>query len=213
MQILKELLAIVWGAKSFICVGSLWRQITNRSTPLFWKLTEWGWCWNSPWLCVAYCLRKTPVISDCLSRAPLSETEPVSEPDDVIGVNLFEEFGLEIDRKQHPGEIRWQLKYWRDIKSSDECFERMALWEYWNFREEAVENSKSFKSDRIVVSRPLKAEVCKFMELTWKRGKPFVLRGIIFSAWPSMIIQIKDTFSSCQVCNSFRNRQDRETLH
>lgn len=188
MQILKELLAIVWGAKSFICVGSLWRQITNRSTPLFWKLTEWGWCWNSPWLCVAYCLRKTPVISDCLGRAPLSETEPVSEPDDVIGVNLLEEFGLEIDRKQHPGEIRWQLKYWRDIKSSDECFERMALWENWNFREEAVENSKSFKSDRIVVSRPLKAEVCKFMELTWKRGKPFVLRGIMFSAWPSMII-------------------------
>ena len=71
----------------------------------------------------------------------------------------------------------------------------------------------SFKSDRIVVPRPLRAEVCKFMELTWKRAKAFVLRGIMFSAWPSMIIQIKDTFSSCQVCNSFRNRQDRETLH
>ena len=46
-----------------------------------------------------------------------------------------------------------------------------------------------------------------------ERAKAFVLRGIMFSAWPSMIIQIKDTFISCQVCNSFRNRQDRDTLH
>ena len=67
-------------------------------------------------------------------------------------------------RKQHPEEIQWQLKYWRDIKSSDVCFERMALWEYWNFREEAVEKGMSFKSDRIVVPRPLKAEVCKEKE-------------------------------------------------
>ena len=35
MQILKELLAIVRGANSFIYVGSLSGQITNRSTQLF----------------------------------------------------------------------------------------------------------------------------------------------------------------------------------
>ena len=35
------------------------------------------------------------VISDCLSRAPLSDTEPVSEPEDVIGINLIEERGFE----------------------------------------------------------------------------------------------------------------------
>ena len=33
--------------------------------------------------------------TDCLSRAPLSETEPFSEPEDVVGTNLLEELGLE----------------------------------------------------------------------------------------------------------------------
>ena len=44
---------------------------------------------------VRYVLRKLQVISDCLSRVPLSETEPFSEPEDVVGTNLVEELGLE----------------------------------------------------------------------------------------------------------------------
>ena len=38
---------------------------------------------------------KQQVISDCLSRAPLSDTELLSEPEDVIGVNLVDELGFE----------------------------------------------------------------------------------------------------------------------
>ena len=34
-------------------------------------------------------------MSDCLSRAALSDTEPVSEPEDVIGINFVEELGFE----------------------------------------------------------------------------------------------------------------------
>ena len=44
---------------------------------------------------VRYVLRKLQVISDYLSRVPLSETEPFSEPEDVVGTNLVEELGLE----------------------------------------------------------------------------------------------------------------------
>ena len=44
---------------------------------------------------VRYVLRKLQVISDCLSRVPLSETEPFSEPEDVVGTNLVEELELE----------------------------------------------------------------------------------------------------------------------
>ena len=31
--------------------------------------------------------------------------------------------------------------------------------------------------------------------------------------WPSTTAQIKDKVSSCAVCNAFRNRQQKETLH
>lgn len=34
---------------------------------------------------------KRQVISDCLSRAPLSDTEPVGRPEDMIGMKLIEE--------------------------------------------------------------------------------------------------------------------------
>ena len=44
---------------------------------------------------VRYVPGKLQVISDCLSRAPLSETEPFSESEDVVGTNLVEELGLQ----------------------------------------------------------------------------------------------------------------------
>ena len=44
------------------------------------------------------------------SRAPLSETEPFSEPEDVIGVNLVRELGLESST----------LKRFKDSSSADE---------------------------------------------------------------------------------------------
>ena len=52
------------------------------------KLTKYN-------LDVRYFPGKQQVISDCLSRAPLSDTELLSEPEDVIGVNLVEELGFE----------------------------------------------------------------------------------------------------------------------
>ena len=59
---------------------------------------------------VRYIPWKKQVISDCLSRAPLTDTEPVSEPEDVIGVNLIEGRGFE----------RSTLKRFKDTSSTDE---------------------------------------------------------------------------------------------
>ena len=44
---------------------------------------------------VRYVLRKQQVVLDCLSRAPLSDTEPVRELEDVNRVNLVEELIFE----------------------------------------------------------------------------------------------------------------------
>ena len=59
---------------------------------------------------VRYVPGKKQVISDCLSRAPLTDTDPASEPEDVIGVNLIEELGFE----------RSTLKRFKDTSSTDE---------------------------------------------------------------------------------------------
>ena len=59
---------------------------------------------------LGYVPGKQQVISDCLSRAPLSDTEPVSEPEVVIGVNLVEELGFESST----------LKRFKETSSTDE---------------------------------------------------------------------------------------------
>ena len=126
---------------------SIFRKPLNEAPPrlqrMLLKLTKYD-------LVVRYVPGKQQVISDCLSRAPLSETEPFSEPEDVIGVNLVEELGLESST----------LKRFKDSSSADET-SRVVMeyvlngWpsekeqvdeparEYWNFRKElSVEDGK-----------------------------------------------------------------------
>ena len=70
-----------------------------------------------------------------------------------------------------------------------------------------------FKSDRIVVARQLRAEVLDEIHgaHVGQSKSVFFARDYVF--WPSMTDQIKGKVSSCAVCNAFRNRQQRETLH
>ena len=86
---------------------------------------------------------------------------------------------------------------------------------YWNFREGlSVEDGMLFKSDRIVLPRPLRAEVLDEIHgahMGESKSLSFA-RDYVF--WPSMTAQIKDKVSSCAMCNdAFCNRQERETLH
>lgn len=172
-------------------------------------------------LVVRYVPGKQQVISHCLSRATLSETKRFSEPEDVIGVNLVGELGLESST----------LKRFKDSSSADETSRVVVVYvlkgwpsekeqvdeldrEYWDFREElSVKDGMLFKSDRIVVPRPLRAEVLdEIHSAHMAEGKSLSFaRDYVF--WPSMTVQIKDKVSSCAVCNAFRNRQQKETLH
>ena len=103
----RGLLAIVWGAQKFYTyvygrrgiverehkpLESIFRKPLNEAPPrqqrMLLKVTKYD-------LVVRYIPGKQQVISDCFSRAPLGKTGPFSEPEDVIGVNLVRELGLE----------------------------------------------------------------------------------------------------------------------
>ena len=103
----RELLATVWGVQKFHTyvyghrviveaddklLESIFLKPLNEAPPrlqrMLLKLTKYDFV-------VRYVPGKLQVISDCLSRAPLSETEPFSEPEEVVGTNLLEEIGLE----------------------------------------------------------------------------------------------------------------------
>ncbi|KAL9974063.1 hypothetical protein ACROYT_G011060 [Oculina patagonica] len=169
---------------------------------------------------VRYVPGKQQVISDCLSRVSLSDTEPVSEPEDVIGVDLAEELGFEsstlkrFKETSSTGETsrvvkEYVLKGWPSEKEQVDELAR----EYWSFKEEpSVEDGLLFKLDRIVVPRPLRAEVLdKFHGAHMGESKSLSFaRDYVF--WPSMTAQIKGKVSSCSICNAFRNRQQRESL-
>ena len=113
----RELLAIVWGAQTFhTCI---WAQSLSLDRPqtVGVNLSEMkplpgyrGCCSNSPSIVVGFVPGKQQVISDCLSRAPLGETKPFSEPEDVTRFNLVEELGLESSTQ----------KRFKDSSSADE---------------------------------------------------------------------------------------------
>ncbi|PFX13903.1 Transposon Ty3-G Gag-Pol polyprotein [Stylophora pistillata] len=238
----RELLAIVWGVQSFTDVYGRRVVVETDHKPLesiFWKpvneapprlqrmllkLTKYD-------LVVHYVPGKQQVISDCPSRAPLSETKPFRKREDVIGVNLVEELGLESsilkrfkdssradETSKVPAAYTWTftvvMEYnLRGWPSEKEQVEELAR-EYWSFREElSVEDGMLFKSDRIVVPRPMRAEVFDEIHgahMGENKSLSFA-RDYVF--WPSMTAQIKDKVSFCAVCNAFRNRQQKESLH
>lgn len=139
----RELIAIVWGAQKFYTyvygrrgiverehkpLESISRKPLNEAPPrqqrMLLKVTKYD-------LVVRYVPGKQQVISDCLSKAPLGETGPFSEPEDVIGVNLVRELGLESGT----------LKRFKDSSSADET--SRVVMEYglkgWPYKKEQVD--------------------------------------------------------------------------
>ena len=229
----RELLAIVWGAQKFHTyvygrrvfvetdhkpLESIFRKPLNDAPPrlqrMLLKLTKYD-------LDVRYVPGKQQVLSDCLSRAALRDTEPVSQPEDVIGVNLIEKLGFEDNTLKRFRDtscvdetsqvvMDYVLKGWPTEKEQVDELAR----EYWNYREElSVEDGLLFKSDRIVVPRALRAEVLDEIHGAHMGESKSLCFARDYVFWPSMTAQIKDKVSSCAICNAFRNRQQRESLY
>ncbi|XP_048576990.1 uncharacterized protein LOC116614069 [Nematostella vectensis] len=210
----RELLAILWGADKFHTyvygrrvivetdhkpLEAIFRKPLNECPPrlqrMLLKLTKYD-------LDVRYVPGKKQIISDCLSRAPLTDTTPVSEPEDVIGINLIENLGIENST----------LKKFRDASSNDET-SRVVMeyvlegWpeekdqvdelarEYWNYKEElSVEDGLLFKSDRIVVPRSMRAEVLEDIHGAHMGESKSLSLARDYVFWPSMTAHIKDRY-------------------
>ncbi|XP_048582219.1 uncharacterized protein K02A2.6-like [Nematostella vectensis] len=228
----RELLAIVWGTEKFHTyvygrrvvvetdhkpLEAIFKKPLNEAPPrlqrMLLKLTKYD-------LDVRYVPGKKQFISDCLSRAPVSDTKPVSEPEEMIGINLIDSLGVDSSTLQKFKEasncdvtsqvvMEYVVKGWPAEKHQLDELAR----EYWSFREElSVEDGLLFKADRIIVPRSLRAEVLEEIHGAHMGENKSLSFAREYVFWPSMTAQIKDKISSCSICNAFRNQQPRETL-
>lgn len=86
--------------------------------------------------------------------------------------------------------------------------------EYWSHKDElSVENGILFKNDRAVIPRLLCQDVLQDIHgahLGESKSLSFA-KDYVF--WPGMCAQIREKVRACQICQAFRNNQQRETLH
>ena len=228
----RELLAILWGAQKFHTyvygrkvlvetdhkpLEAIFKKPLNECPPrlqrMLLQLTKYD-------LQVKYVPGKQQLISDCLSRAPLSDTVPMSDPEDVIGITLADNLEIESNTLKRFKDatstditshvvMDYVLQGWPSDKDHvDECAR-----EYWNYKEElSVEDGLLFKSDRLVVPKSLRQDVLLDLHgahLGENKSRSLA-RDYVF--WPSMTAHIKDKVRSCHICNAFQNQQQREPL-
>ena len=106
--------------------------------------------------------------------------------------------------------IEYVMKGWPSEKEHVDELARV----HRSFREElSVEDGLLFKSDRLVVPRPLGTEVLDEIHRAHSGQNKSICFATNYVFWPSMTAQIKDKVSRCPICNAFRNQQQRESLH
>jgi hypothetical protein len=168
---------------------------------------------------VQYVPGKQQVISDCVSRAPIENTQTL--PEDEIGVNLIKQLGLASESLEKFLEatgsddaiqvvINYVLRGWPSCKDQAD---QLAS-DFWSCRESlSVENGLLFKSDRLVVPLELRGDILNEIHGAHMGEAKSLSFGRDYVFWPGMTAQIKDKVKSCSVCNSFQNQQQKETLH
>ena len=208
----RELLAILWGAQNFHTyvygrkvlvetdhkpLEAIFRNPLNECPPrlqrMFLKLTKYD-------LEVKYVPGKQQLISDCLSRTPLSDTVLISDPNDVIGINLVDNLEMEHNTLKRFKDatstdttsqvvMDYVLQGWPSDKDHvDECAR-----ENWNYKEElSVEDGLLFKSDRLVVPKTMRPDVLNDLHGAHlgESKSPSLARDHVF--WPSKTAHIKD---------------------
>lgn len=85
--------------------------------------------------------------------------------------------------------------------------------EYWNYKEElTVQDGILYKGMKVIVPAFMRPQIIARAHSSHLGPDACVRRAHDVLFWPSMADQIKDQVQSCEVCNDFLARQQREPL-
>ena len=131
---------------------------------------------------------------------------PISDPNDVIGINLVDNLEMEHSTLKTTSTdttsqvvMDYVLQGWPSDKDHvDECAR-----EYWNYKEElSVEDRLLFKSDRLVVPKTMRPDVLNDLHGAHLGENKSLSLARDYVFWPSMTAHIKQ-WRTVRVCKVF----------
>lgn len=238
-QIEKEMLAIVFGCLKFhqFIYGkmtevetdhkplvSIFKKPIGGASPriqrLLLKLQPYQ-------LNVVYKPGKEMYVADTLSRAHLKDTDEDSEPGEKleeeveaqihlimsqlpVSENKMETIRKETQRDATLSALRTVVKQGWPVERKGCSGE---IREYWNYREELCEiDDIMMKGDKIIIPQALRREMLKQIHAGHFGIEKCKLRARELLFWPGMTKDIERVVSKCDVCQTHRNTQQKETL-
>ena len=154
-------------------------------------------------------------IGDALSRANLPDNEPDIEEVlvnmvDYIAVTPVKYEQFQSRTADELNELHQMiLKGWPDTKEqTPHCIR-----DYWSVRDElAVLDGIIYKGSRIVVPPSMRSDMISQVHGSHLGVVKCKQRAREALFWPGMSSQIEDAVSDCVMCNTYQNKQGRETM-
>ncbi|XP_062618583.1 uncharacterized protein K02A2.6-like [Saccostrea cucullata] len=84
---------------------------------------------------------------------------------------------------------------------------------YWNFRDEiSIVDSLLLKGDRIITPEQLRPQMLKILHSSHLGQEKCIQRAKSTLFWPGIIMQLKNMTEQCNICNRYRNAQQKEPM-
>ena len=89
----------------------------------------------------------------------------------------------------------------------------VSIREYWNFREEiTVQDGIMFKGMKIIIPLAMRAQMIAKSHTSHLGAEACVRRARDVLFWPGMANDIRNKVQSCEICNDFQTKQQKEPL-
>ncbi|XP_062603618.1 uncharacterized protein K02A2.6-like [Saccostrea cucullata] len=169
-------------------------------------------------LVVKYKAGKELYIADTLSRS--TGSDPAEEQEEQYEVHVIETIPVSQEKvmlfqsetKKDPVLMKLKdtvLQGWptnrKDLDSE--------LTPYWNFRDEiSIVDGLLLKGDRIITPEQLRPQMLKILHSSHLGQEKCIQRAKSTLFGPGIIMQLKDMIEQCNICNRYRNAQQKEPM-